>query len=52
VSLFQIWFVSFIFLIVALFILFYKATKSGEKKYRYWIIFVFILMVVLSFIPI
>ena len=44
------WLISFIVLIAILFWLFYKAIKTKESKYRYWIIFVFVLMVVLSFV--
>jgi len=47
----QIWFISFIFLIVVLFVLFYKAVRTRERKYIYLIVLVSTLMGVLAFIP-
>ncbi len=46
------WLIIYLILISILFWLFYKALKSGEKRYRYMIIFISILMVILTFIPI
>ena len=46
------WLIIYLILISILFWLFYKAIKTKKKKYRYMIIFTFILMVILAFLPI
>ncbi len=46
------WLIIYLILISILFWLFYKAIKTKKKKYRYMIIFTFILMVILTFFPI
>ncbi len=46
------WLIIYLILISILFWLFYKAIKTKKKKYIYMIIFTFISMVILAFLPI